>query len=122
MRIYKVEWNDEPARFYLAETVQEAMAKDIETVRREWDEGENVEWTGDEEYQQLFSSVELVGELYPEPERLDPLHVMLLCRVSELARNDPDADSPDGIRLRELATLVERYEKSLTTDPTEAER
>ena len=114
MNIYKVIWNHEPPRFYLAKTVQQAIAKDVEAVRREWDEGENIEWTGDAEYQEQFTSVELVGELYPEPKSMHPLHVALILRITELARDDPPAQSPNGYRLAELASQVEQFEKSQT--------
>lgn len=39
------------------------------------------------------------------------LHEMLLARIAELMASDPPKDSPDGIRLDELVTLCEDYEK-----------
>lgn len=42
---------------------------------------------------------------------VDPLYGMLRDRITELAKEDPAADSPEGARLTALADLCEAYEK-----------
>lgn len=112
MRVYRVIWDHEPEKLFIAASVKDAIAQDVEATRREWSDGEGVEdWAGADGYERLLTSVECLGEVETPVEFASALYSVLMERITQLGKNDPDPDSPDGIRLTELAALCERYEK-----------
>jgi hypothetical protein len=112
MRVYRVIWNHEPEKLFLAASVADAIAQDVEATRREWSDGEGVEdWAGADGYERLLTSVECIGEVEEPYEYASALHTLILERITKMASHDPPAESREGVELALLAELCEVYEK-----------